>query len=231
MSPTVVLIRHAQDYTLPDPPLTDEGKLQCANLRENLISTFSKDVDNPGDIAIIVSPMRRTLQTAMLSMDWLVERGVKIEGDADWQENSDKPCDTGSQISIVSKDFPQVNFSTVDAVWPEKRSPAGRRYAYTKESILARGKRALEGLYKRPEKLIFVVSHAGFLRLGVVGYWFFNSDYRVFDFEAERNAEGELRVVQQERTLAGGLGLSWKDPVALGTDLPEEDPETDPSAF
>lgn len=29
--------------------------------------------------------MRRTLQTAMLSMDWLVERGVKIEGNADWQ--------------------------------------------------------------------------------------------------------------------------------------------------
>jgi hypothetical protein len=42
-------------------------------------------VDNPDDIAIVVSPMRRTLQTAMLSMDWLVERGVKIEGNADWQ--------------------------------------------------------------------------------------------------------------------------------------------------
>jgi hypothetical protein len=42
-------------------------------------------VGNPDDIAIVVSPMRRTLQTAMLSMDWLVERGVKIEGNADWQ--------------------------------------------------------------------------------------------------------------------------------------------------
>lgn len=29
--------------------------------------------------------MRRTLQTAMLSLDWLVDRGVKVEGDADWQ--------------------------------------------------------------------------------------------------------------------------------------------------
>ncbi|RGP62344.1 phosphoglycerate mutase [Fusarium sporotrichioides] len=223
MSPT--------DHTLPDPPLTDEGEAQCAKLRENLISTFSKDVENPDDIAIVVSPMRRTLQTAMLSMDWLVERGVKIEGNADWQEISDKPCDTGSQISSVSKDFPQVNFSTVDTVWPDKKSPAGRRYAYTKKSILARGKLALEDLQKRPEKLIFVVSHAGFLRLGVVGYWFFNSDYRVFDFDTERGADGELKIIQQERTLSGGLGLSWKDPVALGGDLPEEDPETDPGAL
>lgn len=32
--------------------------------------------------------MRRTLQTAMLSLDWLVDRGVKIEGSADWQGES-----------------------------------------------------------------------------------------------------------------------------------------------
>ncbi|ESU08130.1 hypothetical protein FGSG_02665 [Fusarium graminearum PH-1] len=180
MSPTV-------DYTLPDPSLTKDGEAQCAKLRENLIDTFTKDVSNPDDIAIV--------------------------------------------IPSVSKDFPQVNFSTVDPVWPDKKSSAGRHYAHTKQSILARGKRALEDLHKRPEKLIFVVSHAGFLRLGVVGYWFYNSDYRVFDFETERNADGGLRVVQQKRTLTGGLGLSWEDPVALGGDLPEEDPETDPSAF
>ncbi|KPA36799.1 phosphoglycerate mutase [Fusarium langsethiae] len=123
MSPT--------DYTLPDPRLTDEGEAQCAKLRENLISTFSKDVGNPDDIAIVVSPMRRTLQTVVLSMDWLVERGVKIEGNADWQV----------------------------------------------------------------------------------------TNYRVFDFETESDTDGELKVVQQERTLSGGLGLSWKDP------------ETDPGAF
>ncbi|KAM0550835.1 hypothetical protein ACHAPJ_008698 [Fusarium lateritium] len=234
MPPTIVLIRHAQalhnDYTLADPPLTDKGVGQCSLLRENLISTFSDAVGNTDDIAIIVSPMRRTLQTAMLSLDWLVERGVKIEGNADWQENSAKPCDTGSPISSVAPDFPKVNLSTVDALWPDKTSPSAQRYAYSKQAILARGRRALEDLHKRPEKLIFVVSHSGFLRLGVVGYWFFNSDYRMFDFEAERGAEGELRVKQQEKTLAGGLGLSWTEPVALGLELPEEDPEVDPSA-
>ncbi|KAF4954099.1 hypothetical protein FSARC_12224 [Fusarium sarcochroum] len=224
------LITISQDYTLADPPLTEKGEGQCSVLRENLISTFSDAVTNTDDIAIIVSPMRRTLQTAMLSLDWLVERGVKIEGSADWQENSAKPCDTGSPISSVAPDFPKVNLSNVDALWPDKTSPSAQRYAYSKQSILARGRRALEDLQKRPEKLIFVVSHSGFLRLGVVGYWFFNSDYRVFDFEAERGAEGELRVRQQEKTLSGGLGLSFTEPVALGLDLPEEDPEVDPSA-
>ncbi|KAM0201951.1 hypothetical protein ACHAQI_011084 [Fusarium lateritium] len=235
MPPTIVLIRHAQAFhnvahNLPDPPLTEKGEGQCSLLRENLLETFSNAVDNPDDVAIIVSPMRRTLQTAMLSLDWLVERGVKIEGNADWQENSAKPCDTGSPISSVSPDFPKVDMSNVDALWPDKTSQAAERYAYSKKSILARGRRALEDLYKRPEKLIFVASHSGFLRLGVVGYWFFNSDYRVFDFEAERGDAGEVRVKQQEKTLSGGLGLSLTDPVALGLDLPEEDPDVDPSA-
>lgn len=74
-----------QDYSLHDPPLTDLGVEQCSTLRKNLISTFSDSTANPQDVAIIVSPMRRTLQTAMLSLDWLVDRGVKIEGNADWQ--------------------------------------------------------------------------------------------------------------------------------------------------
>ncbi|KAF4335087.1 phosphoglycerate mutase [Fusarium beomiforme] len=169
--------------------------------------------------------MRRTLQTAMLSLDWLVEKGVKIEGNADWQENSSKPCDTGSPISSVSSSFPKVNFSHVDALWPDKTSPSAERYWYTKNSILARGRQALEDLKERPEKLVFVVSHSGFLRLGVVGYWFFNSDYRVFDFDGEG-----VSLKQQEATIAGGLGLSFTEPVALGLDLPEEDPEHDADA-
>ncbi|KAJ3463856.1 hypothetical protein MRS44_008642 [Fusarium solani] len=232
MPPTIVLIRHAQALhnlhnNLHDPPLTDLGVEQCSALRKNLISTFSDSTTNYQDVAIVVSPMRRTLQTAMLSLDWLVDRGVKIEGSADWQENSDKPCDTGSPISSVSPDFARVNFSTVDALWPDKTSPAAQRYAHTKRDILARGRRALEDLYSRPEKIIFVVSHSGFLRVGVVGFWFFNSDYRVFDFEAERGEDGRLKVKQSEATLSGGLGLSWTDPVLLGDGLPDEDVEVD----
>jgi hypothetical protein len=34
---------------------------------------------------IIASPMRRTIQTALGSLDWLVDKGIKIEADAGWQ--------------------------------------------------------------------------------------------------------------------------------------------------
>ena len=35
--------------------------------------------------ALITSPMRRTIQTALGSVDWLVDKGLKLEVDADWQ--------------------------------------------------------------------------------------------------------------------------------------------------
>ena len=34
---------------------------------------------------IVTSPMVRTVQTALGSLDWLIEKGVKIEADAGWQ--------------------------------------------------------------------------------------------------------------------------------------------------
>lgn len=58
---------------------------QCSALRAKLLSTFSDSITNVDDAAIIVSPMRRTLQTAMLSLDQLVGSDVKVEANADWQ--------------------------------------------------------------------------------------------------------------------------------------------------
>jgi hypothetical protein len=78
----------------------------------------------------------------------------------------------------------------------------------------------VDNLSQRREKLIFVVSHSGFMRVGATGYWYFNSDYRVFDFDTEDGGVNGLK--QAENTLSGGLGLSWPDPVALGEDLPDE---------
>jgi hypothetical protein len=120
-----------------------------------------------------------------------------------------------------------VDYSKVDPVWPDKTSPAGRPYAYTRAAILERGQRGLAKLRNRPEKFIFVVSHSGFLRLGVTGWWFFNSDYRIFRFTSET---AEVAIEQDESTLKGGLGLSWETRVELGFELPEEDPVEDAAA-
>lgn len=140
-------------------------------------------------------------------------------------ENSAKPCDVGTSAKAIGEEFPQVDLSTLDPVYPDKTTPAGAHYAYNKKALLARGQASLRKLYDRPEKVIIVVSHSGFLRLCVTGCWYFNSDYRIFEFE-ERAADDEpFRLRQSPETLenGGGLGLSRKEPVELGSDLPDGD--------
>ncbi|KAI0407553.1 phosphoglycerate mutase-like protein [Xylaria palmicola] len=232
MPPTLILIRHAQaehnetkDYSLHDPSLTELGREQCAELRKGLMEDpLAQQAE-----LIITSPMRRTIQTALSTVDWLVEKGVKIQADAHWQENSAKPCDVGSAISKVADEFPEVDYSTVDPVWPDKTSSAGHEYHYTKTAILARGQVALQKLYSRPEKVIIVVSHSGFLRLGVTGCWFFNADYRVFDFAAMQNPGGPYQLEQHASTKekGGGLGHSFTKELMLGSGLPEELPDAE----
>ncbi|KAI1438428.1 phosphoglycerate mutase-like protein [Xylaria sp. CBS 124048] len=226
MPPTLILIRHAQaehnasqDYDIHDPSLTALGHQQCAELREDLMAN---SLVQQAEL-ILTSPMRRTIQTALSTVDWLVEKGVKIQADADWQENSAKPCDIGSAIAKIAKEFPGIDYASVDPVWPDKISPTGSRYHYTKEAVLARAQAALRKLYERPEKVIIVMSHSGFLRLGVTGCWFFNADYRVFDFAAMETPESPYRLEEHASTSqrGGGLGHSRTERVILGSDLPE----------
>jgi broad specificity phosphatase PhoE len=229
MPPTLILVRHAQalhninkKYHLPDPNLSGTGLKQCLELRENLREAL-KDLDVG---LIVVSPMRRTMQTAVLALDWLMDRGVPVLASALWQENSDKPCDTGSQVGELRDEFPMVDFSEVDPVWPDKTSDAAATYHYDREAIIQRALNALSELKGRPEKAIVVVSHSGFLRQGMTGSWFYNADYRVFDFEGEGT-----NLKQWESTKKGGMGRSWEERVVVGEGIleaekaavPEED--------
>jgi broad specificity phosphatase PhoE len=229
MPPTLLLIRHAEalhnktrDHNLRDPGLTLAGFEQCVALRGRLQQELQQ---LPAVDLIVVSPMRRTLQTALTALDWLIIQDVKVEADADWQEVYDKPCDTGSPLSEISGDFPRFDFSKVDPVYPNKSSPESERYAPYKSRVLARAQFALEKLYRRPEKLIIVVSHSSFMRLAVTGTQFANADFRVFDF-AERHGDNvPYRLVEWETTRlnGGGMGLSPKAQVELGSgDLPPD---------
>ncbi|KIW71703.1 hypothetical protein PV04_03838 [Phialophora macrospora] len=223
MPPTLVLVRHAEalhnmtnDPTLRDPELSSLGLQQCATLRDKLKEKFSKT----GEVElVVVSPMRRTLQTASIALDWLISEGVKVEIDADWQEVHNKPCDTGSPLPDLELEFPAFDFSVVDPVYPDKSSPEGRRYADTMSAVLARAQAALSKLYRRPEKMIFVVSHSGFMRMAVSGTYFANADYRIFDFSERRGKDDPYRLTEWESTRSngGGMGLSPKGQVELGS--------------
>ncbi|KXH31726.1 phosphoglycerate mutase [Colletotrichum nymphaeae SA-01] len=204
-----------QDWNIHDPDLSSLGLSQCQELKENLSQRFADETD----AIIIVSPMRRTIQTALLSLDWLTKKGVPIQADARWQENSAKPCDTGSTIADLKVEFPGVDFSTVDPIYPNKTPPAGAQYAFNREAILGRGQSGLQSIFERKEKLVFVVSHSGFLRAGVTGYWFFNADYRVFEFERSGAPGKPFQLQQADSTLSGGLGKSRTEPVVIGSEL------------
>jgi len=152
-------------------------------------------------------------------------------------------------VSVLENEFPGVvDFSSVEGtVWPDK-SP-GTRFAFSRDAVLARARSAVERLRSRPEKLVIVVSHSGFLRVGVTGCWFFNADYRRFehvDVDAEASNghhangddhdHGHIRdhhapppnpsslLLQWESTRLGrgGRGLSWTNEVKIGSYLTDE---------
>lgn len=120
---------------------------------------------------------------------------------AEWQENSAKPCDTGTSISVMKKEWPQFDWSTVDPVYPAKTG----LYEFSKRGLRERGIAARKWLRNRPEKVIAVVSHSGFMRIGVSYKNYNNADFRIFDF-AEGFEKIGGKLVEWELTEANGGG-------------------------
>lgn len=122
----------------------------------------------------------------------------------------------------MAAEFPDFDFSTVDPLYPDKTSNlSSNPYAFTRKAILARGQTCLQSLYDRPEKVIAVVSHSGFLRAAVCNRQFFNADWRVFDYdetkmeESRKKGEGLngkglylLKEWEATESKGGGMGRS-----------------------
>ncbi|KAI9724427.1 MAG: hypothetical protein M1812_000495 [Candelaria pacifica] len=108
----------------------------------------------------------------------------------------------GTEVAVLSREFPQLDFSTVFSEYPSKTG----RWAFSQSAITQRGKDCLRWLKMRPERLIIVTSHSGFLRLGVSHCQYANADYRVFDFEQGDGEELVEREVTEKR--GGGMGNS-----------------------
>lgn len=61
------------------------GYEQCGKLRDHLRTKLPADLEVG---LIVVSPMRRTVQTALRSLDWLIKKGIPIQAHAGWQGES-----------------------------------------------------------------------------------------------------------------------------------------------
>lgn len=103
----------------------------------------------------------------------------------------------------MSKEYPVVDFSSIDDVFPKKIGP----YAYTLQAIKARGVRAKKWLRERPEPVIVVVTHSAFLRTAVAFRRFANADYRVFTFAEDPD---DLELIEEDVGTEGhgGMGRS-----------------------
>ncbi|KAH8648803.1 histidine phosphatase superfamily [Tricladium varicosporioides] len=210
MPPTLILIRHAEalhnltkDYTTHDPPLTAEGLEQCTQLSTYLQENLH--LANKAEL-IVTSPMQRTLQTTKKALEWLVERGVPVIALAELQETTTNNIDIGRPIPELKKEWPWIDWSSIDPVFPAKEGI----YEFSKDALLKRGEATRKWLRNRPEKVIAVVGHAGFLRIGLCHRKFGNADYRVFEFKD--NGEEKYELVESEVTElnGGGMGNSQK---------------------
>lgn len=176
------IVRHAEgthnpahDTTILDPPLTERGIEQSQELSQNF--QFKESVG-----LVLASPLRRTLQTAHIGFQQTldqryyakgsgagVQKGAQFVLEPDVQAHSSRPCDTGSDISILQSEYQDLPWDILelDPTFPNKEG----LYASDSETLKQRGwriQRRLEEKFKelattaRPD--IVVVTHGGFIR-------------------------------------------------------------------
>ncbi|KAF3017502.1 hypothetical protein G7054_g3367 [Neopestalotiopsis clavispora] len=194
MPPRVILIRHGQ--ALHNPALTSKGEAQCKQLALDIQNKYAFPKE---ETLIVVSPLRRTLQSYHHGLSWLAEEGIRVELRAEWQETTANPCDVGSEISVISKEWPQLDFSQLDPVYPAKTG----LYDASQESLLRRARVARQWLFHRPEKFIIVMTHSGFIRRVVPDCAkYANAEYRTYDFATDEDEADEgsrpFRLIELE---------------------------------
>jgi broad specificity phosphatase PhoE len=178
MGSKIFVIRHAEskhnvDKNLDqlDPGLTALGVQQA----EQLGRTFP----GPANVAVILtSPLRRALQTTLSAFPHVLDRsyyadgergvdgGVKLVVDADAQERSALPCDTGSGRDVLEETFPGLDFSSLPEDWPLKDGP----FAPDDEALRARARKLRRRLadlvasLADPKGNLVVVTHGVFMK-------------------------------------------------------------------
>lgn len=220
VSHTVHLIRHAQghhnltplNHSMPDPTLTPLGLSQCYALGDSFPYT-------PLITHIVASPLRRTLYTALESFPTLVQppRNLKVIALPEIQETSDLPCDTGSALEVLQKEFAEggegekwagcIDLSLVAPGWNDKSS--GTDWAPDKTSVEARAHKArlylrdLANKYERDtgnEAHVVVVTHGGLLHFltedwcgfnAVAGTGWANTEFRSYNFKSPEESVRE----------------------------------------
>ncbi|KAI5197864.1 hypothetical protein E4T39_07069 [Aureobasidium subglaciale] len=167
MAPIIHCVRHAEGFhnlnvaahALHDPLLTPKGEEQCKTLQSTFPSMDHVD-------AIIASPMKRTIWTALLSFAPAIKsKQLKVYALPELQETSDLPCDTGSKVSDLEAEFKgqPIDWSYMHTPPAKAWNVKSGKWSATASAVDDRARIAREWLYSRPEKEVVVVTHGGFL--------------------------------------------------------------------
>ena len=168
---TVHFLRHAQGWhnvagledpvngylrdDLVDAELSTLGIEQCASFATSKVIT---DVE-----LVVVSPMRRTLQTASQCFPHCIDSIPFVAHECIRETTGLHPCDLRLPIDVHKGTHKHVSFDHIN----DNEDPY--YYKYTKcrepkEHVSSRAKEFFKWLHCRPEQEIAVVTHSAFLR-------------------------------------------------------------------
>ncbi|KAF7845971.1 hypothetical protein BT93_L5758 [Corymbia citriodora subsp. variegata] len=200
MAPTLHCIRHAQGYhnlsdeneeKYHDPDLTPRGREQCERLAKDF--PYHQQIEY-----IIASPIRRTIQTALIGLDPAIKQHkLKLILAPRAQETSAKPSDTGTDLDKLQEEYGEkLDARHMTDDWNTNKG----EWQMNSESIEAHVVELRRRISKLPHKHVALVAHGGvscFLFDWIKADSWANTEYRSYDF-IEGNG-GHLKETEESR--------------------------------
>ena len=162
----IFLLRHAHsefqtafeatgiDPGIVDARLSEQGREQVKSIRR-AVSALNVSL-------IVTSPLTRALETAVGVFDGSPSAPVVVQPLL--RELLGDSCDIGRPASALSKEFPSIDFSSLQDPWWHQGPLDNRGVPLEPRELLAnRIAEFKDWLASRRESLILVVSHSGFL--------------------------------------------------------------------
>lgn len=166
---------------------------------------------------VLASPLRRTIQTALIAFAPYVQHGMKIIAVPTAQEASADPSDVGSDLETLKGWFDHdVDFRYITPDWNGKKGI----YATDPKSTKERARQLRVWIKAREEHEIALVSHGDFAHYltGDVNdkgeqttAWWVNDEFRTFTFSEENDGEASLVETEESKALREKYGVSDKD--------------------
>lgn len=163
-----------------DARLTDKGKEQCRAIAKRIakcrFGTVHHDIYTRCDL-LCVSPLTRCITSLIRSTKPVLAArpNTPVIAHEYIRDAVDFHCDRRRPVSQIAREFPIVQFDLVpnhDTLWDEYEARLGSAEKFTQHresaqiyKVADRARNFFKWLGTRPEKHVFVCTHADFLRI------------------------------------------------------------------